>query len=126
MRSPASDYGAVAMGNIGNTQTKFQTKATAPERAGVLGMSKTLQAATNDVFHGHTTLERAIADLAASGTSLSMNWCAETDAWDVGWITDGRRYLSQNTSLRMALCGVMAKKFTHLMSALVAQGALEQ
>lgn len=89
-------------------------------------MTKTLQAATNDVFHGVTTLETAINDLINSGITLTMHWDRESGdagAWEVCWAVDeSHRYRALHASLRMALCGAMNRRFNELMAALVASG----
>jgi hypothetical protein len=48
-------------------------------------------------------VERRIEHRKNHGSSLTLNWGEDTDAWEVDWITSGRRFVGVCRDLGCAL-----------------------
>lgn len=46
---------------------------------------------------------KALEYMGQHGSSVTVNWGEDTGAWEVSWITDGKRYTGVSANLQMAL-----------------------
>jgi hypothetical protein len=50
---------------------------------------------------------RLLQFMRERGTSVTLNWGEDTDAWEATWITVGDRYLAADHDVVRALCAVI-------------------